>query len=228
MVTRHKCDPSNLCVVVYATGSPIVVDIEESLHRAQIRLCAGVQNGAGESFLSDDAVLISVDEIPDELKQRPFIVPLFTPGNRQEAALEAERLGFSQPFSLIDASVAAPRALRYDPGLYINAGCSLGGGSDFSEFVFINRGAAIGHHANIGPFVSIGPGAVIGGKVIVGKGSLVGAGAVVLPNVTIGQNAVVAAGAVVIHDVPDRCLVLGNPARVAKTGIAGYGGRSVA
>jgi hypothetical protein len=214
-------------VVLYATGSPILVDVEESLYRAGIPIRAGIRNVAGDSFLSDEGLLLSVDAVPERLKECPFIVPLFTPGNRQRAALEADRLGFKYPFSLIDASVAAPRTLRSAPGLFVNSGCSLGGGSEFADFVFVNRGASIGHHAKFGSFVSIGPGAVIGGQVTMGKGVFVGAGAVVLPNITIGQNAVVGAGAVVTHNVPDHCRVVGNPARVVKTDITGFGAKSV-
>ena len=214
-------------VVIYAIGSPIVVDLEESLFRAGIPLRAGVQNQAGDCFLSDPTLVVTRDAIPHHIKNFPFMVPLFSPGNRQQAVRQAEKLGFKHPFSLIDPSVAAPRALRHDPGLYVNAGCSLGAASEFDSFVFINRGAAVGHHTKLGRFVSIGPGAVIGGQVTVGKGSLVGAGAVVLPNITVGENAVVGAGAVVVHDVADHCLVLGIPARPVKSGIPGYNSKTV-
>jgi sugar O-acyltransferase (sialic acid O-acetyltransferase NeuD family) len=214
-------------VVIYATGSPIMVDLEESLFRAKIPVCAGVQNRPGESFLSDPALMLLPEAVPDGIKKLPFLVALFTPGNRQEAAREAGQIGFKQPFSLIDPSVVAPRALQFAPGLYVNAGCSLGGGSEFGAFVFINRGASVGHHARFGRFVSIGPGAVIGGQVSIGKGSLVGAGAVVLPKITIGENAVVGAGAVVNRNVPDHCLVAGNPARVVKSEIPGHNGKTV-
>jgi len=44
----------------------------------------------------------------------------------------------------------------------------------------------------------------------------IGAGAVLLPGVTVGQDALVGAGAVVVSDVPDRAVVVGNPARVIK------------
>ena len=46
------------------------------------------------------------------------------------------------------------------------------------------------------------------------RAARVGGGAVLLPGVTIGANALVGAGAVVTHDVPDRAIVVGNPARV--------------
>jgi acetyltransferase-like isoleucine patch superfamily enzyme len=47
----------------------------------------------------------------------------------------------------------------------------------------------------------------------IGRGSFLGIGSVVLQGVTIGEQAYVGAGAVVTADVPDRTLVLGNPAR---------------
>ena len=44
---------------------------------------------------------------------------------------------------------------------------------------------------------------------------MIGSNATLLP-VTIGENAEVGAGAVVIKDVPDNCIVAGNPARIIK------------
>lgn len=214
-------------VVIFATGSPIVVDLEESLYRAGIALIAGIANRPGRSFLSDSKRLLNIERLPREIQETSFMVPLFAPCNRQLAVREAQALGFHHPFTLVDPSVAAPRALKLEAGLYINAGCSLGAASEFGSFVFINRGAAIGHHVKLARFVSIGPGAVLGGEVSVGKGSMIGAGAVVLPQVKIGENAVVGAGAVVTRDVGDYMLVVGNPARVEKSGIAGYKGSRV-
>jgi len=46
------------------------------------------------------------------------------------------------------------------------------------------------------------------------RAARVGGGSVLLPGVTIGENAFVGAGSVVTKDVPDRAVVLGNPARV--------------
>jgi sugar O-acyltransferase (sialic acid O-acetyltransferase NeuD family) len=214
-------------VVIYGVGSPVVVDVEASLQRAGLRVAAAVKNVPGDVHLLDKSNLIDASDVTPELKSRPFLVPLFSPANRQKAASEALDSGFAQPFSLIDASVACPRALEYLQGLYVNSGCSLGAASRFDAFVFINRGASVGHHVRLGAFASIGPGAVVAGQVCVGKGAVVGAGAVVLPAVTIGENAVVGAGAVVTKNIPDHCLVLGNPARIIRENIPGYANMSV-
>jgi acetyltransferase-like isoleucine patch superfamily enzyme len=45
------------------------------------------------------------------------------------------------------------------------------------------------------------------------KGAFLGIGAIILQGVTVGEHAYVGAGAVVTDDVPDRTLVVGNPAR---------------
>jgi len=49
------------------------------------------------------------------------------------------------------------------------------------------------------------------------RAARVGGGCVLLPGVTVGENALVGAGSVVTHDVPDRAIALGNPARVVGT-----------
>ena len=51
----------------------------------------------------------------------------------------------------------------------------------------------------------------------IGDGCWIGARAMILPGVTIGKRVLVAAGSVVTRDVPDDCLVAGNPARVVRS-----------
>ena len=52
--------------------------------------------------------------------------------------------------------------------------------------------------------------------IVIGDGCWLGTRAMVLPGVTLGKRVLVAAGAVVTRDVPDDCLVAGNPARVVR------------
>jgi maltose O-acetyltransferase len=53
--------------------------------------------------------------------------------------------------------------------------------------------------------------------IAIGDNAWLGGGAIVLPGVTIGKNSVVGAGAVVTKDVPADVVVVGNPARVARS-----------
>jgi len=209
-------------VVIYGVGSPLVVDAQESLMRAGVTIVAAVCNMDCEVRLLEGVTAIGASDLTAKLLRLPFLAPFFRPANRQKVVREAFAAGFRAGYSLLDPTVPQCRSLVHGPGLYVNAGCTLGAASELGQWVLINRGASIGHHARFGDFVSIGPGAVVSGSVRLGRGSVVGAGAVVLPELSIGSNSVIGAGSVVTKDVPDNCLVLGVPAKVARTGIAGF------
>ena len=52
-------------------------------------------------------------------------------------------------------------------------------------------------------------------KTIIKDGASIGTNATILP-VTVGENSVVGAGSVVTKDIPDNCIVAGNPARIIR------------
>lgn len=116
----------------------------------------------------------------------------------------------------------------------VELGAVEGGRLTIGDRTFINQGASIvaslsieiEEDVRIGDFVAIydsdhhplEEGAdVRRAPVTIGANAWIARGAVVLPGVTIGRHAVVAAGAVVTGDVPDRALVAGNPAKVARS-----------
>ncbi|WP_431299196.1 hypothetical protein [Tabrizicola sp. BL-A-41-H6] len=204
--------------VIYATGSSIVVEFEESLSRAGIEVVAGIRNRTGPCHLSDPALSVPLAGTGAALRDLPFIVPLFTPANRRAAVTEARSQGFATPLSLIDPTVIRPRDLPHGEGLYVNAGVIIGAGTRFGDFVVVNRGAVLGHHLTCGNYVSIGPAAVLAGMITLGDDVVIGVGAVILPEVKIGAGALVAAGAVVGRDVPAGATVAGNPARIVRRG----------
>jgi acetyltransferase-like isoleucine patch superfamily enzyme len=116
---------------------------------------------------------------------------------------------------------------RYDPGLVIGDGASLG-----PELVIACMGQVeIGARVLSAPRVFIGdtyheyrdPATAIIDQpmadpkpVSIGEGAFLGIGAIVLPGVSVGERAYVAAGAVVVSDVPPNAVVAGNPARVVR------------
>lgn len=52
--------------------------------------------------------------------------------------------------------------------------------------------------------------------VTIGDDVWIGGNVTILPGVTIGNGSTIGAGSVVSHDIPERCVAVGNPARVIK------------
>lgn len=78
---------------------------------------------------------------------------------------------------------------------YINA-------EEIGENCYVNQNVTIGVIGNKKPFL--------------GNNVRVATGAIVLGDIKIGNNVVIAAGAVVVRNVPDNCMVAGNPAYIKK------------
>lgn len=55
------------------------------------------------------------------------------------------------------------------------------------------------------------------GRPVIGDNVWLGANVTIIGKVRIGNNVVVGAGSVVVKDVPDNCVVAGNPARILRT-----------
>ena len=81
------------------------------------------------------------------------------------------------------------------------------------DSTFVNP-ESMGSNCRINQNVTIG---VVGNKrPKIGNNVRIATGAIVIGGITIGNNVIVAAGAVVVKNVPDNCMVAGNPARIKK------------
>ena len=52
--------------------------------------------------------------------------------------------------------------------------------------------------------------------ILIKKGAVINPGSIILTGVTIGESSIVSVGSVVTENVPDKTIVVGNPARVVK------------
>lgn len=103
-------------------------------------------------------------------------------------------LFFSQPSNTIK------------PGLVIHHGHSTR-----ISAKFIGQNCQIWHNVTIGTNKSH-----FNNRPIIGDNVKVCTGAIVMGNITIGNNVLIGAGTILQKNVPDNCVVVGNPARIIK------------
>ena len=212
---------------MYGIGSAYVYELDETIRRLSWKVRGYVANLPCGQRPTDLEPLLDVADMPAEWLESPVVFPLVTPGHRAAIAAEAGGLGFTAFPILIDPTSVVALRSSVGEGTFVNAGSVIGARSSLGRFVSVNRSASVGHDAILADYASLGPGCVLCGGCTVDEGAFVGAGATLLPGVTVGRNAVVGAGSVVVADVPPHTLVVGNPARVVKDGIAGHNGVGV-
>ena len=101
--------------------------------------------------------------------------------------------------------------------------CDHGNGIKVGHNVFINYNCCfldgafiyLGENVRIGPMCQLYT-VEVGHPISIGADTWLGGGVIVCPGVKIGRRCIVGAGSVVVHDVPDDCMVAGNPAIIKK------------
>ncbi|UUA71421.1 acyltransferase [Cellvibrio sp. QJXJ] len=94
----------------------------------------------------------------------------------------------------------------------VKSGVFIWDGSRIEDDVFIGPNATFTNDAM--PRSKVYPDTFKG--ITVKKGASIGANATILPGIVIGEYAMIGAGAVVTKNVPDRAVVVGNPAKIIR------------
>lgn len=123
---------------------------------------------------------------------------------------------FGQFGNAIHNTAVISRNSSIENGVTINAGAIVNALAHIGNAAIVNSGAVVEHECVVSDYAHIAPGAVLAGNVKVGEASFIGANAVVKQGVTIGANVTIGAGSVIIRDIPDNCVVVGNPGKLIK------------
>ena len=109
------------------------------------------------------------------------------------------------------------RGVTIGENVYIGMYCVID--NAYPEYVYIEDNVSLAGNVTIlahcNPYPHFRN--VIGSSVapiVIKKGAWIADGAIILRGVTIGENAIVSAGTVVSKDVPDGCIVRGNPMKI--------------
>lgn len=88
------------------------------------------------------------------------------------------------------------------------------GYTEIDSNTMIDFGCQIGHNCRVGKSCIIAAGTIIGGSTIIGDNCTIGIGAKIRNGLKIGNNVSIGMGSVVIKEIPDNCVVVGNPAHI--------------
>lgn len=210
-------------LVIFGVQNVYTAEVFETVRRLELVVLAGVLTGLPEWSMSGITCVLQEDEVSAELTAVPVATPHIVPGTRKATVAKAREKGFRRFANIFDPTSIIASSVVTGMGIYVNAGSVIGATAKIDDHAYINRSVSIGHHTLIEEYGTVGPGVTVASNCAVGRGAFIGAGAVIAPSCVVGANSVVGAGTVVIKDVPDNTVVVGNPARVIKEGVQGYG-----
>jgi len=105
-----------------------------------------------------------------------------------------------------------------------NSGVLIGNNCEIQNDVIIDEGCVLWsqilvcHNTHIGPYTFVGPKTLIGAYIEVEQRAFIGQGSLLVSGKAthIGAQSLIGAGSVVTKPVPDKAIVVGNPAKILK------------
>ena len=144
-----------------------------------------------------------------------FINTIMRIDGNQERLEMFERLGIPDDrlASFVHPMAYVAPSVQLGPGCIVMPQAAMSPGSKIGKGSIIMVGATMGHDNVVGDFCHIAAQACIGSYLTIGRGVHIGLNATIRENLTIGDYATIGMGAVLIHNVGEKEIWAGNPAK---------------
>ncbi|MGI6439192.1 MAG: acetyltransferase [Sphaerochaetaceae bacterium] len=149
-----------------------------------------------------------------------FVIGVGEPRSREILFNKLKKYNCSIITLYAPSAVVSPKT-QVSEGVVIHRGSTITCDGYIGHGSYINKHAVIGHDVTIGNFSVISPNVTISGNVNIGSYTYIGSGALIREGVTIGDNVIIGMGSVVLKDVPDKSVMVGNPAKKLRENISG-------
>ena len=167
----------------------------------------------------DDEKIFSFEAIKTgyNINEIEFMLGIGEPVIREKIYNKVKESGYGFA-TLIHPTAVVAESAKIEEGVMIAANTFISVKTHLHENVLIQPMAVIDHEVEVGRNSVVSSFVAMGGNTGLGETSFIGLNASVKQGIKIGNGSVVGMGSVVIKDVPDKTLVVGNPALVIKTG----------
>jgi sugar O-acyltransferase (sialic acid O-acetyltransferase NeuD family) len=135
---------------------------------------------------------------------------------RKPTILAAMKIPDERFATIVHPQASVSRFATVGPGTVVLPMTTISARAKVGRHVMILPNAIISHDVVVGDYTCMASGACLAGNVQIGTACYLGANCAVTNGVRMGDFSLAGIGAVVLKDVPEKAVVVGNPARVIR------------
>jgi sugar O-acyltransferase (sialic acid O-acetyltransferase NeuD family) len=170
----------------------------------------------GEEILGISIINSTENLYKTDIQGKQFAVTMGDNKLRNEIANKIRSLGGFTP-SLIHPSAVISTSAVIGYGCFIHLNTKISTKSIIGNDCIIDFNSLVAHHASLGEACYMSSIAMVGSYCTIGKRVLFGMNSLILPlGLSLGDDCIVGAKANVTKSFPNKCLLVGNPAKKIK------------
>ena len=154
------------------------------------------------------------------LDLHPVIVSIGNCATRRKVVEQIAEALHATPFdaavfgTAVHPSAIVSETAHIGVGTVVMQGAIIQTCTQIGRHCIVNTGAKIDHECVIGDYVNIDSGVTLCNNVTVGDNTWIGPGSTIIQGIHIGNHVIINAGSVVDQDIPNECIVYGNPNKI--------------